>query len=159
MIKAWLYADQILKPEEKILFRPADKGGLGLLNIQIRSQACLIKSFLETAANPRFQQNLYHSILFKFHVFGDRTVPDPGLPPYYPASFFRIIKKAAEETPLNIITMSLKQWYALLLEENVTMERIEGSINFIKFLIPTPARSSAYKGKTEQDLLCYTQQL
>ena len=91
----------------------------------------MIKSFLETAANPRFRQNLYHATLFKYHVLGDRTVPDPGLPPYYPASFFRIIKKVAEETPLNIITMSLKQWYALLLEEDITMRRNEGNLEFI----------------------------
>ena len=120
-IKSWLYADQFVKPEEKVLFRPAHRGGLGLLCVPIRAQACLIKSFIETAANPKFQQNLYHSTLYKYHVLEDRTVTDPGLPPYYPASFFTTIRKVSNESPLNVVNMSLKQWYRLLLEETVTM--------------------------------------
>ena len=104
-VKSWLYADQLIKPEEKVLFRPVQYGGLGLLSVQVRAQACLFKSFLETAANPNFQQNLYHATLFKYYVLGDRTLPDPGLPPYYPASFFSTLCKVSQETPLNIVHM------------------------------------------------------
>ena len=64
-VKSWLYADQLVKPEEKVFFRPVNYGGLGLLSVKIRAQACLYKSFLETAANPHFQQNLYNAALFK----------------------------------------------------------------------------------------------
>jgi hypothetical protein len=109
-IKSWLYADQLIKPDEKVLVRPTHWGGLGLFNVQIRAQACLIKSFLETAANPNFQENLYHSTLFKYHVLEDRTLPDPGLPPYYPASFFTTLRRVSQDTPLNIVKMSLKEW-------------------------------------------------
>ena len=130
-IKSWLYADQLIKPEEKVLFRPVEYGGLGLLSVQIRSQACLIKSFLETAANPNFQQNLYHATLFKYHVLGDRTLPDPGMPPYYPASFFNTLCKVSQETPLNILNMSLKEWYRVLLEDNVTMSVVGNSMEYI----------------------------
>ena len=130
-VKSWLYADQLVKPEEKVLFRPVNYGGLGLLSVQIRAQACLYKSFLETAANPHFQQNLYHAALFKYYVQGDRTLPDPGLPPYYPASFFSTLCKVSQDTPLNIVNMSLKQWYQLLLEDNVTMSEVGNSMEYI----------------------------
>ena len=33
-IKSWLYADQLLKPEERVLFRPPVHGGLGLHNVK-----------------------------------------------------------------------------------------------------------------------------
>ena len=48
-VKSWLYSYQYIKPEEMVLFRPVNQGGLGLHNVEIKSQACLIKSFLETA--------------------------------------------------------------------------------------------------------------
>ena len=111
-------------------------GGLGLLSVQIRSQACLIKSFLETAANPNFQQNLYHATLFKYHVLGDRTLPDPGMPPYYPASFFNTLCKVSQETPLNILNMSLKEWYQVLLEDNVTMRVVGNSMDYGVYPLP-----------------------
>ena len=83
MLKSWIYADQFEKPEEIILFRPASMGGLGLQNVKIRAQACLTRTFMETAANPSFQHNLYHSTLLRYHVLGETSLPNPGLPPYY----------------------------------------------------------------------------
>ena len=130
-VKSWLYADQLVKPEEMILFRPANYGGLGLLNVEIRAKACLIKSFIETAANPTFQQNLYHAALFKYHVLEDRSLPNPGMPPYYPATFFNTIQTVSQNTPLNILHMSLKQWYRVLLEEKVTMREVDSTMEFI----------------------------
>ena len=72
--------------------------------------------------NPNFQENLYHSTLFKYHVLEDRTLPDPSLPPYYPASFFTTLSRVSQDTPLNIVKMSLKEWYKLLLEEVIKVE-------------------------------------
>ena len=59
--------------------------------------------------------------MYKYHVLADRSIADPGLPPHYSASFFTTIRKVANESPLNAVNMSLKQWYRLLLEETVTM--------------------------------------
>ena len=130
-VKSWLYGDLLLKPEEMILFRPPCQGGLGLINIKIRSQACLIKTFLETASNPNFQQNIFHSTLFRYHVLGETSLPNPGTPPYYPPAFFSRIQQVHENSPLNITRMTLKQWYLLLLEDLVLMNDTAGQREYL----------------------------
>ena len=59
LIKSWLYADQLIKPEELVMFRPPSYGGLGVLNVKTKARAGLIKSFLETAGNVNFRSSLY----------------------------------------------------------------------------------------------------
>ena len=126
LVKSWLYQDQFLKPEELVMYRPPYVGGLGVHNVMLKAQAGLIKSFLETAIGPTFRQSIFHSILFRYHVLGDRSVADPGYPPFYSAEFFSKIRQAHDETPLNVANMSEKQWYRLLLENNCTMESRNG---------------------------------
>ena len=121
-VKSWLYADQLLKPEELIMHRPATYGGLGVINVKMKAMAGLIKSFLETAGNDTFLPSLYHTILYKVHVLGDASIPDPGYPPFYSRDFFAVIKKVHEETPLNVLKMSEKEWYTFLLEDQVIKE-------------------------------------
>ena len=104
------------------MFRPPSYGGLGLHNVQWKSTAGLIKTFLETACNPKYQTSLFHSLLYRYHVLEDHSVPNPGFPPYYNRDFFSIIRKVHRETPLNVSQMSEKQWYTYLVEENVTMQ-------------------------------------
>jgi hypothetical protein len=36
-VKSWLYADQLLKPEEMVMYRPAIYGGLGVLNVKFKA--------------------------------------------------------------------------------------------------------------------------
>ena len=79
----WLYADQFEKPEELILYRPSNHGGLGMHHVKFKALAILIRSFLETAVNPKFLHNLFHSSLYKYYVLLQQDTPDPGLPPYY----------------------------------------------------------------------------
>ena len=81
-VKAWLYADQLEKPEEMIIYRPTSQGGLGLHNVQYKSQAMLIRGFLETAINPKFLHSLYHNSLFSYHVLQQKDILDPNFPPY-----------------------------------------------------------------------------
>ena len=88
-IKSWLYADLLEKPAEHVMCRPASHGGLGVTSIKHKAQAVLIKTFLETAAIPNFRHSLFHSLLFRYHVLGDSSIPNPGFPPYYPESFFQ----------------------------------------------------------------------
>ena len=92
-VKSWLYADMFFKPEERILFRPGNFGGLGMQNVHCKALAGLIRTFLETACNPDFRHSLFHEILFKYHVLEDRSLENPGMPPFYSASFFETIKK------------------------------------------------------------------
>ena len=132
-VKSWIYGDQFIKPEERILFRPPSFGGLGVHNVQMKAQAALTRSFLETACHPQFLHSLYHSSLYRYHVLGDDTIPDPGFPPFYSKDFFAKIREVHLETPLNVAVMTQKQWYRLLLEDNCTMEQGEaGQMQFIR---------------------------
>ena len=126
LVKSWLYQDQLLKPEEIILYRPPSLGGLGLLNIQLKAQAGLIRTFLETAVNPAFRTSQYHSILFRYHVLGDDSLHNPGFPPFYSAALFAKIRQVHDESPLNVAKMTERQWYQLLLEDTCTMEEMDG---------------------------------
>ena len=115
-VKSWLFQDQLEKPEEMVLHRPISMGGFG-----IKALASLIRTFMETAVNPKFLHNLFHTILYRVNVLNDDSIPVPHLPPYYPATFFNVIRQAKQNTPLNVATMSTAEWYRLLVEQEITM--------------------------------------
>ena len=64
---------------------------------------------------------------------GETILPDPGYTPYYDAKFFNVIKYVKDKTPLNPINMSTKEWYKLLLEQNMTKREVdqEGRLELI----------------------------
>ena len=95
------------------------------LKYQSKALASLITNYLQTSANPSFQQSLYHSLLYRQHCLQDTSVPDMELPPYYTHDFFNTIKEVIESSPLNPVRMSVKDWYRYLLERNVTMDIID----------------------------------
>jgi hypothetical protein len=111
--------------------RPASHGGLGVTSVKYKAQAVLIRSFMETSANPKFISSLLHSTLFRYHVLGDTSIPDPGYLPYYPASFFDTIRRVHSETPLNVTTMTTSQWVRVLTEEGLTMELADNKMRYI----------------------------
>ena len=123
-VKSWLFADQLEKPEESILFRTRKLGGLGLTNVLCKSKALLIKSFLETSVMSNFTHNLYHEALYRWYVEGCRDFSQPILPPYYDQSFFEIIREVKLEGLLNVSKMSTRQWYRFLLEKLVTHQTV-----------------------------------
>ena len=110
------------KPSEAVMCRPTPHGGLGVQSVKFKSQATLIRSFMETAANPKFRQSLLHSHLFRYHVLEDTSLPDPGFLPYYPLSFFQTIKQVHDKSALNVRTMTTSQWVQVLTEDGLTME-------------------------------------
>ena len=116
-----LYQYLLVIPSELVLFRRAEDGGLGLLNVKIRSLALLVRTFLETSINPNFRHSLFHEQLFRFHVMGENSLPDPGFTPYYDREFFDLISYYKNTSSLNIATMTTKQWYSVLLEDRVLM--------------------------------------
>ena len=120
-IEFWLYQDLLLKPAELVLYRGTEVGGLGLMNVRIRSMALLIRCFLETSTNPNFRHSLFHEHLFRYHVLKEHCLPDPGFTPYYDREFFDLLQHYKSSIDLNISTMSLKQWYSVLLEDKVLM--------------------------------------
>ena len=114
-----------LKPSEVILYREVGQGGLGLIHIESRCKAKLITVFLQTATNPRFMESLLHNHLYRYHILEEHHLPNSGYPPYYTETFFNTIKKVKNETTLNTVHMTMKQWYRYLLEENVTMKDVD----------------------------------
>ena len=126
-VKSWLYQDCLEKPNELVLYRDGKDGGLGLLNVHVRSLALLIRSFLETSVNPNFQHSLYHETLYRYHVLDDISVPDPGLTPYYDKTFFSIIKHYKNNSSMNIAVLSIRQRYMMLLEDRVLMSQNDNS--------------------------------
>jgi hypothetical protein len=118
-VKKWLYADLLRKPEEMILHRPVSQGGLGLVSVRLKSLACLLRTFMELSADPRFHHSLYLSTLFRVHV-QEEDITSCSLPPYYDKEFFSVIKDAAEQGH-NVSVMTTAQWYRLLLEQHMTM--------------------------------------
>ena len=91
-----------------------------------------IKSFLDTAINPAFQNNLYHHALYDWHVLEIRTIPNPGRPPYYTEEFFSAIRSVKNEGLLKISTLTLGLWYKVLLENFVTTEVNDDGFHFEK---------------------------
>ena len=122
-VKSWLYQDCLEKPSELVLYRDIHDGGLGLFHVRIRSLSLLIRSFLETSCNPSFRHSLLHEVLFRYHVLGETSLPNPGFLPYYDQTFFNTIKHYCDTSPLSIPKMTTIQWFSRsLLEDRVLMQ-------------------------------------
>jgi hypothetical protein len=122
-VKSWLYQDCLEKPSELVLYRKTENGGLGLFNVKIRALALLIRTFLETSANPTFRHSLFHEILFRYHVLDEVSLPNPGFPPFYDKDFFQVIRHYHSNSPLNISRMTTKEWYRVLMEDQLLMSQ------------------------------------
>ena len=55
----------------------------------------------------------------------DTRLPDPGFLHYYNSTFFDIIREVKENTVMNPIHLTVKQWYNYLLEKFVTTREID----------------------------------
>ena len=147
--KSWLYQDMLAKPEPMILHRPHHHGGIGLHSVKYKAMAGFITTFLQTAANPSFQQNLLHSLLFRKYVLDEDvpSAPNPP-PPYFTQDLFNVIRKVKDESPLNIIALTEKDWSRLLTEDFITMTTdIETGENYF-----TPSRAELDSPTTDWSL-------
>ena len=113
-IKSWLYADLLEKPSETVMCRPPSHGGLGVYSVKYKAQALLTRTFLETAVIPKFRHSLLHSNMYRFHVLGDTTVPNPGYLPYYPPAFFDTIRKYLADETFDVTAMTIRRWVLCL---------------------------------------------
>ena len=118
--------DRLEKPQELVLYRHVNMGGLGLQNIKYKAISLLIKSFLETSICPDFLRNLFHGALFRRYVLLDTSGPLVLAPPYYTSSFFDIIRQIKQKSNFKLSTITAKQIYCWLLENNVTMCNYNG---------------------------------
>ena len=120
--KSWLYQDMFAKPEEMILHRPHQYGGLGMHSVKYKALAGFITTFLQTAANPSYIPNLLHSQLYKKYVLHEDVPGAPAVnPPYLTDELFSIIRRVKESSSVNIISMKEKDWTRMLTETFVTM--------------------------------------
>ena len=122
--KSWLYQDMFAKPEEMVLHRPPSYGGLGLQSVKYKALAGSISTFLQTAVNPAYRSNLLHSLIYRKYVLQEDNVQGAPtqLPPYFSQDFFDAIKRVKDATPSRIETLTERNWFTLLTEDNVTME-------------------------------------
>ena len=120
-VKSWVYQDCFEKPNELVLYRDSKDGGLGLFNVKCRAMACLLRSFLETAAHPGFLHSMFHELMYRYHVLSEHDLPDPGMTPYYDDQFFETLRHYHTTSPLNIAVMTIKQWYTVLMEDRLLM--------------------------------------
>ena len=51
----------------------------------------------------------------------EEELPNAGFTLYYDQHFFDTLRHYHETSPLNITTMSIKQWYSILMEDNLLM--------------------------------------
>ena len=116
-LKKWLYADLLLKPEEDLLFRPTNCGGLGLMSVKLKASAFLVRTFLEMAVNSKYIQSQFLNSIYRVHIL-EEEISCPTLPPYYNTAFINMIKEAKNEGK-DIISMSTRQWYYYFLDKNV----------------------------------------
>jgi hypothetical protein len=113
--KAFIYADLLEKPQELVLYRYTEDGGLGLYHIQCRAQAALMCNFLQTAINPRFRRNHYHNSLYRKYVLGE-DLPAGAIPPHFKGDFFSKMRNLLE-TGEDLASITLKTLYTLLVSE------------------------------------------
>ena len=105
----------MLKPAERVLYRPTAAGGLGLIHLECRAMAILLRNFLELALNPKFRHSIYAELLYRNHVL----MEDLGVasPPYYDENFWTTLRHYKEESNLNLTVLSIKQWTQILVND------------------------------------------
>ena len=100
----------LIKPEEEVMFRPRLDGGLGVHHVPSKAMAGMARTFMETAANPKFRRRLDHQAMYLYHVQGKEDIKDPGLTPYYTKEFFDMLRSIWEEKGDQVEGMTEKQW-------------------------------------------------
>ena len=114
-VKTFIYADLIEKPEELVLYKDIEEGGLGLMHVQNRAKAALISTFLQTAISPNFSRNFYHNYLYRYYILGE-NLPKPDIPQNFAKDFFPTIRKLRENSN-DIENSNLKSVYNFLMTE------------------------------------------
>ena len=112
--------------------------------------AGFITTFLQTAANPSFHQNLLHNLLYRKYVLHEEVpeAPTPP-PPYFSQELFDTIREAKEASALNILKMTEKDWTRLLTENNVTMTSTDTETGEKVF---TPCRAERVSPATDWEV-------
>ena len=133
--------DSYEKPAAAVLHRQPHEGGLGLFSVENRALALLLRNFCELSCNPQFTHSLYLKTLFRTNVLGEYCSGQVRPSPYYNKEFFSILRHYHNNSPLNIATMKVKDWYKVLVEDRITM-------------IPATPYTAARLSPIRTELLC-----
>ena len=118
----------LLKPQEEVMFRPRRDGGLGILHVPSKAMAGMARTFMETAANPKFKRRLDHQALYLHEVKGENWLKHPGDSQYYQEDFLRMLTSIWKEKGDLIESMTEKEWYRCIYEKNCMLETEEGGV-------------------------------
>ena len=146
----------LAKPEPMVLHRPHHHGGLGLHSVKYKAMAGLITTFLQTAANPAYQQNLLHSLLYKKHILCEDipSAPNPP-PPYFSQTIFDVIRKVKEDSPLNILPCQRRTFLGLSNGSNEVYVQTTFPDSFVQHnrLVRVEHTNSSFKINSSQTFL------
>ena len=130
-INRFLFCDQLEKPGPILQYRPRSSGGLQVHNIDYKSKAMLLRSYLETAIIDSYQHFPLQEAIFRYFVLEDHTIARPRLPKCYSLEFIAHMR-LARSMGHNLEIMTSKDWYLFLLNLNVLEEEktgVDGTIS------------------------------
>merc|ERR1711963_979979 len=106
-IKKWISQGLVQRPNEVLLFRPPEQGGLGLINVYARATANLVKNFVEMGLRESKSASLYMNAIFRAFVCGEEglSVKKPSV---LPPEVFTIVKEAMQDS--NILLITTRGW-------------------------------------------------
>ena len=109
--KRWACQHLLIKPPEILLYRKAEDDGLGLIQIEARCQAYLIKNFVDQGHTHSKFPNLYLKALYRKFVLHECLPGALKRPSFYSLDFFQTIEEAVSDEPGGILGLTTKQWY------------------------------------------------
>ena len=155
VVNKFIFADQLEKPKDTIKYRPRNQGGLQLHNIDCKATGMLIKTFLELAINPDYNNSLYFKAVYDHHVLNNTNTNDPGCPPTYNQQFFQTIRSAMGDNRVEV--WSSKQWYSYLLDKTLLCEEIgdNGQTSWEPIKCKAETTFTEYDWSTIWDKVCF----
>ena len=130
----------VQRPNEVLLFRPPELGGLGLTNVYARATANLVKNFVEMGLRESKSASLYMNAIFRAFVCGEEglTVKKPS---FLPPEVFSIVKEAMQDS--NILLITTRGWQDRITRRAIT--HVSDATSGICTMIETPLEESTEK--------------
>ena len=120
-VNRFLYCDQLEKPGPVIQYRSRSAGGLQVHDIESKSKAMLIRSFMETLCIREFAHFPLQEAIFRYFIAEDFSITKPFLPKCYSKDFLHTIRKT-KQMGKNVEVMSSNDWYLFILNLKVLQE-------------------------------------
>ena len=124
IIKSWITQHLLRKPNEVMLYRSKEFGGLQLVNVKARTMANLLKTFIDQSSygSPFF--NNYLNAIFRIFVTEEVQMQGMKRPSYVNQEMISIIKEAIAEGE-DIKSLTTKMWQDRITRRSITHLRME----------------------------------